>query len=85
MASRSRPRSPSYLQTMASSLVSAGLRLGVVGPTDGQRAIAALMPVCAQVTEQGLATGLDDIGGCAIRGDIASMRHETQRTRLFRS
>ena len=26
-----------------------------------------------------------DAGGCAIMADIASMRHETQYTRLFRS
>ena len=33
-----------YLQAMAANLVSAGLRLGIVGQTDGQRIIAALEP-----------------------------------------
>ncbi|HEY5797631.1 MAG TPA: urease accessory protein UreF, partial [Bosea sp. (in: a-proteobacteria)] len=28
---------------------------------------------------------LDDLGGCALRSDIASLRHETQYSRLFRS
>jgi len=28
---------------------------------------------------------LDDVGGAAFRADLASMRHETQYTRLFRS
>jgi urease accessory protein len=28
---------------------------------------------------------LDEIGSAAFRADIASMRHETQYTRLFRS
>ena len=28
---------------------------------------------------------LDDLGGCAFRSDLASLRHETQYTRLFRS
>jgi urease accessory protein len=28
---------------------------------------------------------LDDAGGAAVAADIASMRHETQYTRLFRS
>ena len=32
-----------------------------------------------------LATPLDDVGGAAFRADLASMRHETQYTRLFRS
>ena len=36
-----------YLQAMASNLVSAGLRLGVIGQTDGQRILAALEPVIA--------------------------------------
>jgi urease accessory protein len=28
---------------------------------------------------------LDDLGGSAFRSDLASLRHETQYTRLFRS
>jgi urease accessory protein len=32
-----------------------------------------------------LAARLEDAGGAAILVDIASMRHETQYTRLFRS
>ena len=29
--------------------------------------------------------GRDDLGGCVFRSDLASLRHETQYTRLFRS
>ena len=32
-----------------------------------------------------LATSLDDVGSAALRADLASMLHETQYTRLFRS
>jgi urease accessory protein len=32
-----------------------------------------------------LAASLNDVGGAAVSADIASMRHETQYTRLFRS
>jgi urease accessory protein len=32
-----------------------------------------------------LATPLDQVGGAAFRADLASMHHETQYTRLFRS
>ena len=32
-----------------------------------------------------VSAGLDDLGTCAWRTDIASMRHETQYSRLFRS
>jgi urease accessory protein len=28
---------------------------------------------------------LEDVGGAALRADLATMRHETQYTRLFRS
>ena len=34
-----------YLQAMAANLVSAGLRLAIIGQTDGQRILAALEPV----------------------------------------
>jgi len=32
-----------------------------------------------------VAVTLDELGGAALRADIASMKHETQYTRLFRS
>ena len=39
----------------------------------------------ARRAERALATALDEIGSAAFRADLASMRHETQYTRLFRS
>jgi urease accessory protein len=68
-----------------SNLVSAALRLGVVGQTDGQRVIAALMPALRELAGFALASTLDDLGGCAFRSDLAALQHETQYTRLFRS
>ena len=67
------------------NLVSAGVRLVPLGQTDGQRVLAALEPVVAATAARALATPLDDVGGAAFRADLASMRHETQHTRLFRS
>jgi urease accessory protein len=67
------------------NLVSAGVRLVPLGQTDGQRVIAALEPVVAATAARALATALEDVGGAAFRADLASMRHETQYTRLFRS
>jgi len=52
---------------------------------EGQRLLAALEPVVAATAARALAIPLDQIGGAAFRADIASMRHETQYTRLFRS
>jgi len=74
-----------YLQALVANLVSAGVRLIPIGQTDGQRVLAALEPVVAATEKRALATALDEVGGAAFRADLASMRHETQRTRLFRS
>jgi urease accessory protein len=74
-----------FLHAVAANLISAAVRLVPLGQTDGQRALAALEPVVAATVQAAGATPLDDIGGYALRSDIASMRHETQYTRLFRS
>jgi urease accessory protein len=74
-----------FLQAVASNLVSAGLRLIPLGQTDGQRVLAGLEPLIAGCAQRALACRLADIGSAAFRADIASMRHETQYTRLFRS
>lgn len=67
------------------NLVSAAVRAVPLGQTHGQQVIRDLAPVVAAVTAEALATTLDDIGGAALAADIASMKHETQYTRLFRS
>jgi urease accessory protein len=74
-----------YLEAMAANLISTGVRLIPLGQTDGQRILAALEPVVAATAERALSTPLDDVGGAAFRADLASMHHETQYTRLFRS
>ena len=79
------PALEAFLHGVVSNLVSAGVRLIPLGQTDGQRVLAALEPEIAQAAAWALAIALDDIGTAAPRADIASMRHETQYTRLFRS
>jgi len=79
------PALAAYLQAVAANLVSAGMRLVPLGQTDGQRVIARIEPLIAATVERALACPLDEIGAAAFRADIASMRHETQHTRLFRS
>ena len=68
-----------------SNLVSAALRLGVIGQSDGQATIAGLAPVVLDLAGWAESATLDDLGTCAWRSDIAAMRHETQYSRLFRS
>jgi urease accessory protein len=79
------PALAAFLQAVASNLVSAGLRLVPLGQTDGQRVLAGLEPIIAACAQRALACPLEDVGGAVFRADIASMRHETQYTRLFRS
>ncbi len=74
-----------FAQAFAANLVSAGVRLIPLGQSDGLRVLAGLEPLIPRVVAAALATMLDDVGGSAIAADIASMRHETQYTRLFRS
>ena len=74
-----------FTQAFAANLVSAGVRLIPLGQSDGLRVLARLEPLIPRVVAAALASSLDDIGGAAIAADIASMRHETQHTRLFRS
>lgn len=74
-----------YLTAFIANLVSAAIRLGIVGQTDGQRIMAALLPVIRQVAAEATSAEIADIGGCVFAADIAAIAHETQYTRLFRS
>lgn len=74
-----------YGMAFVSSLVSAAIRLSVIGQTDGQRIIAALMPAIARAASAAATATLDDLGSLTLRSDIASLAHETQYSRLFRS
>jgi len=74
-----------YAQALAANLVSAGVRLIPLGQTSGQQTLAALAPVVAAASARARVTPLDELGNAAPLIDIASMRHETQYTRLFRS
>ena len=74
-----------YLQAMAANLVSAGLRLGIVGQTEGQRILAGLEPIVGTAVTTALMRDASAFGGAAIAVELASMAHETQYSRLFRS
>jgi urease accessory protein len=79
------PALAAFLQAVAANLVSAGVRLIPLGQTDGQRVLAALEPLVAATAQRAPGVALDDIGSDAFRADLATARHETQYTRLFRS
>jgi len=79
------PALAAYLQAVAANWVSAGVRLIPLGQTDGQRVLAGLEAVVAATAQRALACKVEDIGSSAFRADLATARHETQYTRLFRS
>jgi urease accessory protein len=74
-----------FLHAVVSNWISAGSRLIPLGQTDSQRVLADLEPVAAATAARAGAASLDDLGSATFRADLASLRHETQYTRLFRS
>lgn len=79
-----------YLAGFIGNLVSAAIRLGAIGQTDGQRIIAGLLPGlparAAALISAHDDDGLDEsLGGCVFASDLGAICHETQYTRLFRS
>ncbi len=74
-----------FMTGFCQNLVSAAVRLAPIGQSDGLRVLAALEPAIAETAAAAARSSLRDAGGLAFRSDIASMRHETQITRLFRS
>lgn len=74
-----------YLQGFLSNLVAAGQRLLPVGQTEGQQILQRLscrLPAIADQTRDG---DLSQLSATAFLADIAAMKHETQRSRIFRT
>ena len=74
-----------YCHAFAANLVSAAVRTIPLGQTDGQHIMAALEPIIHDAAERAQNEHLSSFGTAALLSDIASMHHETQQTRLFRS
>ena len=74
-----------FLQAFASNLVTACVKSVPIGPTDGQRVLSALMPLIRDIAAEAQAATLDDLGGCALRGDLCAIRHETHQPRIYRT
>jgi urease accessory protein len=79
------PAMHAFLHALVSNWISAGSRLIPLGQTDSQRVLAALEPVVVATAKRALESGLDDLASATFRADLASLRHEAQYTRLFRS
>ena len=80
-----RPALLSYLHSWATNLIGAGVKLIPLGQTIGQTLLFNLCPVLEQATTEILALPDDDLNSCGWGVSLASMAHETQYSRLFRS
>jgi urease accessory protein len=74
-----------YLQGFAASLTSVAVRLVPIGQTAGLEVLRDLAPVISDTARRAADASLDDLGAITLLADIAAMKHETQRSRVFRS
>jgi urease accessory protein len=74
-----------FLHAAVSQLVSASIRCGIIGQKQGLSVLAALEGPILDWAALAAGAELDDLGSISFIADIATMRHETQTTRLFRT
>jgi urease accessory protein len=74
-----------YLQSWAANLISAGIKLIPLGQTAGQQLLHALEPALARTADKVMQLDDDKLASSGFGMTLASLAHETQYTRLFRS
>jgi len=74
-----------YLHGFAGNLVTVAIRHVPLGQTEGQAVLSRMMPMIHDLAAQAVCASLDDIGTCALAGDLAALQHETQEVRIFRT
>ena len=74
-----------YLHSWATNLIGAGVKLIPIGQTAGQKLLLDLHPRLVEISREIFNLNADNIGSCAWGLSLASMAHESQYTRLFRS
>ena len=74
-----------YLWAWCENQVNAAIKLVPLGQTAGQRMISALIGEIPNLVNIGMQLEDDQIGSTAVGLGIASAKHETQYSRLFRS
>lgn len=74
-----------YLHSFISNQVAAALRLLPIGQTQGQQIIRVLALLTTDIAKMSQDEGLDALSSTAFMADIASMKHETQYSRIFRT
>jgi len=73
------------LQSFAGNLATIAVRLVPLGQTDGQRVLASLAPLIADLAARAARSTLADLGGAALAADLDSLSHETLQPRLWQT
>ncbi len=76
---------PAYLNAVVANLVSVGVRLVPLGQSAGLQVLASLHDEIGATAPRAEFSTLDDLGSATVLAEIASMRHETQYSRVFRT
>jgi urease accessory protein len=74
-----------YVWGWLENMVLAGVKIIPLGQTAGQGMLAELIEAIPAMVEKGLALDDDAIGASCLAQAMASSRHETQYTRIYRS
>jgi urease accessory protein len=74
-----------YLQSWATNLITAGIKLIPLGQTTGQELLLELRELLSAATKEILTLTDDELACCSWGLSLASMQHEKMYTRLFRS
>jgi urease accessory protein len=74
-----------WLQGLAGQLVSVGVRFIPLGQTAGQEVLAALAETILQIATEAATAPLSAIHSTALGADMATMMHEVQEVRIYRT
>lgn len=74
-----------YLQAFVSNQLQASIRLSVIGQSEAGLLLAGFENDIVATAHRAARSTLDDLGSATLSAEIASMNHETQYSRLFRS
>lgn len=74
-----------YLHAFLSNLVTCATRAVPLGQTEAQAVLARLAPAIETVASETAGVPVDQIASSAFGADLASLQHETQAVRIYRT
>ena len=76
---------PLYAHSFISNLICVSMRLLPLCQTEAQKLLFTFFPVIDEVSKEALNSNIDDMRNKCVISDLASMKHETLKVRLFKS